>query len=237
MVKQSSIKRPLIALLVMLVFYAGFIAILIGIGALAKAIAVRAPLLSAFIAFFFMFVFPWVGFILGIFPQFAVGECYGIYSLKPFRIFSWITIPLVSIGSIIAMLNSCTYLNESLGTTWIWATECFTFAVFAITSILFTRSNLKSCYCDYCKLTNIMQFERTRPGESVYGYKYQEHSGRTEEARVCRHGTSTGTTIQYRTGPYQENLGLHKFSTEYNIYVCEICGNRKVETERKETKV
>ena len=242
MAKRSSRIRPTIALVLMSVFIVLYFLIVIWFANLSVTWLTKwenggfSSLLCLIYPGICTLVVPFVGLILGFLPISPIDSCYGIYSLTPFRIYRWIVIPLGGIVSAIYFL-SMRSIDLPTGGLWIIGTAAISFFLFVLVSQLSVGWSLKSCYCDYCNLTNIMQFERTRPGESVYGYKYQEHSGRTEEARVYRHGTSTGTTIQYRTGPYQENLGLHKFSTEYKIYVCEICGNRKVETERKETKV
>ncbi len=154
-------------------------------------------------------------------------ESYGENSLGA----CWIYL-LVGIGG--TLLADYLYFKNGLpaySDFWKWGMGAFAISISAsiVICLISLYLSLKDTYCTYCCLTNVLSYSHAENTKESYGYEFKTHKAYTETARgrVSNGlGDSADINVNYTVPEYQENLGLHKYTTEDHVYVCKKCGRK-----------
>ncbi len=163
-----------------------------------------------------------------------ISKGYGCFSLTPVR---WYFFGALNF----ALLLDYTFFSRNLsgytGSAW-WGMVMLAFSstigVLVALIVLFVK--LKDRYCSRCHLTNTMQYDHEEGRKETYGYEFKNHAPETKTA-YGTYDVDRTIKIKYQTQGWQENLGLHRYTSYTSVYKCRRCGNTMNKYFSSKTKV
>ncbi len=179
-----------------------------------------------------------ISFFVGIFVGMACDYNYGKHSLTPIRVYAFVICGGFCLFDYFYF--TFTVAKYSGASAWGMGAMVVSITVYVFSSVRALYAELKSSYCPHCRLTGVVHFEKQEVKKEYYANDYVTHAAHTETTYVTvrdKYYNKEEYKIKYKVPEYQENLGLHKFTTKENSYVCEICGRRKVDEYTSKEKV